>query len=284
MPKALSLIEPAIPTSSLVIALLFASTMLQAAAAPVNIIFDTDMGGDCDDVGALFVLHEAVERGEAKLLATMGGISSEAIAPCSSSSRARPYGGRRELIIARRGYDTAELTRGQGLLNTASAAAQAAVRAVYQGLAKTARTIFRRDRPSRVLLGLVGPEPRKQADFEQAARTLFNTSAYTPLITTKLVDHEYDSARLSQERSLINEWVTQQNYFTELAGTSEDATAAQTAAMTALIDWASEYIRHARIVMACWRSWGSRSATSRRRLSARAGGRPPRPAARNARD
>ncbi len=48
---------------------------------PVNIIFDTDMGGDCDDVGALFILHGAVERGEARLLATMGCVSSDAIAP-----------------------------------------------------------------------------------------------------------------------------------------------------------------------------------------------------------
>ncbi|MCY3019500.1 MAG: nucleoside hydrolase [Planctomycetota bacterium] len=48
----------------------------------MNIILDTDMGGDCDDVGALFILHGAVERGEAKLLATMGCISSDAIAPC----------------------------------------------------------------------------------------------------------------------------------------------------------------------------------------------------------
>ncbi len=54
----------------------------QAGEAPPNIIFDTDMAGDCDDVGALFMLHGAVERGEAKLLATMGCISSEAIAPC----------------------------------------------------------------------------------------------------------------------------------------------------------------------------------------------------------
>ena len=51
-------------------------------AAPVNIILDTDMGGDCDDVGALFILHGAVERGEVKLLATMGCTSSDAIAPC----------------------------------------------------------------------------------------------------------------------------------------------------------------------------------------------------------
>jgi hypothetical protein len=50
-------------------------------AAPVPIILDTDMGGDCDDVGALFVLHGAVERGEAKLLATMGCVSADAIAP-----------------------------------------------------------------------------------------------------------------------------------------------------------------------------------------------------------
>jgi hypothetical protein len=52
------------------------------SAAPVDIIFDTDMGGDCDDVGALFILHGAVERGEARLLATMGCVSSDAIAPC----------------------------------------------------------------------------------------------------------------------------------------------------------------------------------------------------------
>ena len=48
---------------------------------PVPIIFDTDMGGDCDDVGALFILHGAAERGEAKLLATIGCVSADAIAP-----------------------------------------------------------------------------------------------------------------------------------------------------------------------------------------------------------
>ena len=57
------------------------TVLCPAGEAPPNIIFDTDMGGDCDDVGALFLLHGAVERGEIKLLATMGCISSEAIAP-----------------------------------------------------------------------------------------------------------------------------------------------------------------------------------------------------------
>ncbi len=67
-----------------IVSLGFTTWVGRAAAAPppVPIIFDTDMGGDCDDVGALFVLHGAVERGEAKLLATMGCISSVAIAPC----------------------------------------------------------------------------------------------------------------------------------------------------------------------------------------------------------
>ncbi|MEJ6579758.1 MAG: nucleoside hydrolase [Akkermansiaceae bacterium] len=51
------------------------------SAAPVRVIFDTDMGGDCDDVGALFVLHGALELGEVDLLATMGCVSSDAIAP-----------------------------------------------------------------------------------------------------------------------------------------------------------------------------------------------------------
>src|SRR5512145_104734 len=58
-----------------------APPLTPALRPPVNIIFDTDMGGDCDDVGALFILHGAVERGEAKLLATMGCISAAAIAP-----------------------------------------------------------------------------------------------------------------------------------------------------------------------------------------------------------
>ncbi len=54
----------------------------QVADEPPRIIFDTDMGGDCDDVGALFMLHGAIERREAHLLATMGCTSSEAIVPC----------------------------------------------------------------------------------------------------------------------------------------------------------------------------------------------------------
>lgn len=51
------------------------------AVTPQTMIFDTDMGPDCDDVGALFLLHGAVQRGQITLLATMGCTSSKAIAP-----------------------------------------------------------------------------------------------------------------------------------------------------------------------------------------------------------
>jgi hypothetical protein len=49
--------------------LLLASLSTLLAAEPsLNVIFDTDMSSDCEDVGALFILHGAVERGEVKLL------------------------------------------------------------------------------------------------------------------------------------------------------------------------------------------------------------------------
>ncbi len=67
--------------TAIALSLFAAPRVGRAAPAPLNIIFDTDMGGDCDDVGALFILHGAVERGEVKLLATMGCVSADAIAP-----------------------------------------------------------------------------------------------------------------------------------------------------------------------------------------------------------
>src|SRR5579871_4322167 len=40
-----------------------------AAAEPLRVIFDTDMGNDVDDALALAILHALESRGEAKLLA-----------------------------------------------------------------------------------------------------------------------------------------------------------------------------------------------------------------------
>lgn len=49
-------------------------------AAPANIILDTDLGSDCDDAGALAVLHALADLGEARILA------------CIFSSEKNPFG------------------------------------------------------------------------------------------------------------------------------------------------------------------------------------------------
>jgi len=74
--------------SLIVIALLlFGTTPARAAEAPpappaVKVIFDTDMDSDCDDVGALAMLHALADRGEAEILATICSTQSPGAAEC----------------------------------------------------------------------------------------------------------------------------------------------------------------------------------------------------------
>jgi len=50
---------------------LLACSPLCPAQTPVKIFFDTDMETDCDDAGALAVLHALADRGECEILATV---------------------------------------------------------------------------------------------------------------------------------------------------------------------------------------------------------------------
>ncbi|GMV97119.1 MAG: nucleoside hydrolase [Phycisphaerae bacterium] len=52
------------------------------AAEPVAIIYDTDMAGDVDDVGALAVLHALADAGEARILGCMISAPNEWVGPC----------------------------------------------------------------------------------------------------------------------------------------------------------------------------------------------------------
>jgi inosine-uridine nucleoside N-ribohydrolase len=52
----------------------------QPVKKPVSIIFDTDIGPDYDDVGAITMLHVFADRGDAKILATVGSNKYEGIA------------------------------------------------------------------------------------------------------------------------------------------------------------------------------------------------------------
>jgi inosine-uridine nucleoside N-ribohydrolase len=49
---------------------------------PVKIIFDTDLGPDYDDVGALAFLHAMADSGKAEILATLSSNRDELAAPC----------------------------------------------------------------------------------------------------------------------------------------------------------------------------------------------------------
>jgi hypothetical protein len=67
------------------------------ARARVKIIFDTDMDTDCDDAGALAVLHALADRGEAEILATVVSSRYPWSAPCVEAINR--YYGRPELPI-----------------------------------------------------------------------------------------------------------------------------------------------------------------------------------------
>jgi inosine-uridine nucleoside N-ribohydrolase len=54
----------------------------QTPDSSVSIIFDTDMGPDYDDVGALTILHALADSGEARILATVSSNRYELTAPC----------------------------------------------------------------------------------------------------------------------------------------------------------------------------------------------------------
>ncbi|MDD5350492.1 MAG: nucleoside hydrolase [Chthoniobacteraceae bacterium] len=60
---------------------------------PVSTIFDTDMSGDCDDTGALAVLHKLADRGEAEVLAcVVNGIDRDRAVAASVSAVNTYYG------------------------------------------------------------------------------------------------------------------------------------------------------------------------------------------------
>ena len=54
---------------AILLMLLATATHAQESKPPVKLIFDTDIGNDCDDVLALGMIHSLQSRGECELLA-----------------------------------------------------------------------------------------------------------------------------------------------------------------------------------------------------------------------
>jgi inosine-uridine nucleoside N-ribohydrolase len=64
----------------LILCLLSSSLLFAQNNKPVPVIFDTDMGPDYDDVGAITLLHAFADSGQAKILATMASTKYEGVA------------------------------------------------------------------------------------------------------------------------------------------------------------------------------------------------------------
>lgn len=80
--------------------LIFYSCSNQSAVKkiqPVKIIFDTDLGPDYDDVGALAFLHAMADSGKVEILATIASNKQELVAP--SINVINTYFGRNELPL-----------------------------------------------------------------------------------------------------------------------------------------------------------------------------------------
>jgi purine nucleosidase len=53
----------------------------EVSVKPVKIIFDSDLGPDYDDVGALAFLHAMADSGKAEILATLSSNKDHLVAP-----------------------------------------------------------------------------------------------------------------------------------------------------------------------------------------------------------
>jgi len=60
----------------------FALSLTTLATEPLPVIFDTDMDSDCDDAGALALLHALADRGEIRILATTVSARHRWSGPC----------------------------------------------------------------------------------------------------------------------------------------------------------------------------------------------------------
>ena len=67
---------------SICLLLLLFCVVCNAKNKPVNLIFDTDMAPDYDDVGALAMLHAMADSGEVNILATVASNKCETAVPC----------------------------------------------------------------------------------------------------------------------------------------------------------------------------------------------------------
>lgn len=76
-----------------------ASADVRSTRTPVKVIVDTDMFGDCDDVGAMAVLHQLADNGEVEILATVINSNNKEKAVGASVDVVNTYYGRPDIPL-----------------------------------------------------------------------------------------------------------------------------------------------------------------------------------------
>ncbi|MBI4725631.1 hypothetical protein HY768_00135 [candidate division TA06 bacterium] len=125
---------------------------------------------------------------------------------------------------------------------------------VYQALAKIARAIWHKDKPRLEALGLHGKMPKTTDGFLTAAYVLFDNAAGPDVnLPTKgegeLADYGYTKAKLAAERLKIVA-LDKMNQAQEAAkGEAQNAARDQQAALNALNEWMSVFIKIAKVAL-----------------------------------
>jgi hypothetical protein len=105
-----------------------AALLHSSTAAPVRLIYDTDIQTDCDDVAALAVLHALADKGELEILATMVCVLHPWAAACTDA--VNTYYGRPDLPLG--------VLKGPGGVNLPSKYAEGIAKAFPNDAATTA--------------------------------------------------------------------------------------------------------------------------------------------------
>ena len=167
-------------------------------------------------------------------------------------------------LVAQFGYPADKLNEGKALYDAALAAvnaekaaagrakfsqmlaqAEESARDAYQALAKVARAVFLKDKAQLNALGLNGAMPKDTAGFLAAAYTLFDNARTLPA----LADYGYNSVKLQSEHAKIAAYDTANQQQEAAKGAAQQATREQDAALQALNDWTSQYLKIAKVAL-----------------------------------
>ena len=168
-------------------------------------------------------------------------------------------------LVAQFGYPADKLNEGKALYDAALAAvnaekatagaqqesthslaqAEKSARDAYQGLAKVARAVFTKDKAQLNALGLNRNMPLDTAGFLAAAYALFDNARTLPA----LADYGYDSPKLQSERLKVATYDSTNQQQEAAKGAAQQATRERDAALGALNDWTSQYLKIAKVAL-----------------------------------